>query len=805
MMLQWQACKQRAPEALLLFRLGDFYEAFHEDASVLSKELDVTLTQRQGVPMAGVPFHAAEGYIEKLVTKGHRVAIAEQLDEPAAGKGLVRRDIVRIVTPGTLISSSRLVDKRSHFLACVTELNGIFGLALLDVTTGEFRAMECESLRHLCDELCRQGPKELLLPRNWPHQEWLEEMKRHLNLALHSKEKSHFDHAAACAVLLTHFRVQSLDGFGLKGKVAAINAAGALLHYVHADLSVSVQHIKALHCEHLSCYMLLDKATQKHLELFDPLHDEARTLFAFLDHTATPMGGRLLKEWLLHPLLDVAEIVERQDAIEEILSTPGSEEALKQALSPVRDLERLMMRIQTQCATPRDIEALRFSLEQVPPILQLLTSFRSEKVQALAGQLFDVSALVEKIRSALVDAPSLRVTEGELFKKGYDAQLDALYALKQDSHSFLAAYQNTLKEQTQIKTLKVGYTKAFGYYIEISRGQESKIPDFFERRQTLVNAQRCTTPELKAYEHKMLHAEERIAALQHELFNALCQEAARYAEPVRAIARALAHIDVLRSLAYTAQRYGYTRPIVDESDHFTVVEGRHPVLEPALAGHFIPNDVHLDAECRLMLITGPNMAGKSTYIRQVALIAILAQMGAYVPAKRAHIGLIDRVFSRIGASDDLARGQSTFMVEMTETANILHHATPRSLVILDEIGRGTSTYDGISIAWSVAEYLLTQESKRAKTLFATHYWELTALEKKIPGAVNFNVAVHESEKGIVFLHKIVKGGTDKSYGIHVARLAGLPHAVIKRAEEMLALLEKNSPRGSKSEKQLSFL
>lgn len=808
-MMQWQACKQQALDAILLFRLGDFYEAFQEDAVLISKELDVTLTKRGDIPMAGVPFHTAEGYIEKLVTKGYRVAIAEQLEEPALGKGLVRREIVRVVTPGTLISSSRLVDKASHFLASISELNKIFGLALLDVTTGAFRAMECQTLKTLCDELCRLSPKELLLPSNWQHAEWLEEIRRHLNLAVHSKDKQHFDHSAACHVLLTHFHVQNLDGFGLKGCVAAINAAGALLHYVQEDLHLNIEHIKEIYCAHLSHYMHLDKATQKHLELFDPLHEEAHTLLSFLDQTATPMGGRLLKEWLLYPLLDRDLINKRQEAIGEILSSSDFEKRLSKALGPVRDLERLMMRIETKYATPRDIEALRFSLEQVECVSQLLCQVGSQGLKEAKEQLFDVSSLVEKMASALVEAPPLRVGEGGLFKRGYHPELDELYTLKENSHTFLAAYQNELKEKTQIKTLKVGYTRAFGYYIEISRGQEQKIPDYFERKQTLVNAQRCITPELKAYEYKMLHAEGCIAALEQELFHALCQEVISYGPKVRAIARGLAQIDVFCSLATTSRLYSYTRPLIDESDCFEIEEGKHPVIAATLLdGSFIPNDVCLNDSCRLMLITGPNMAGKSTYIRQVALIAILAQMGSYVPAKRAHIGIIDRVFSRIGASDDLSRGQSTFMVEMTETANILHHATARSLVILDEIGRGTSTYDGIAIAWSVAEYLLTHKEKRAKTLFATHYSELTALEKKIPGACNFNVAVHESEKGIIFLHKIVKGAADKSYGVHVAKLAGLPHAVIKRAEEMLATLEKSAPRGTlaqKIEKQLSFL
>jgi DNA mismatch repair protein MutS len=756
--------------------------------------------------MAGVPAHAAEGYIDKLVAKGYRVAIAEQMEDPRAVKGLVMRKIVRTITPGTVITSHLLSEKANNFLVCIAELNGIYGLSVLDVTTADFKAMECDGMKQLLDELARLKPREILLPESWKKQRAsaIEEMRQQLQVAIHFKESWHFDHVHACEVLLGHFKVRSLDGFGLKGMAAAINASGALLHYVHNDLHLAVSHIKEIRIEHLARYMLLDRATQRHLELFEGLHEKAHTLFSFLDHTATPMGGRLLKQWLLHPLLDLDEIHKRQDGIEELFSSSIKEEALSH-LHQVRDLERLMMRIETGYAHPRDLLGLRLSLEHAAPIAALLHNVSSFKLQKIREDLCDVSSLVRTLAHALVDNPPLRMHEGEIFRRGYCAELDELHRLKSDSHSWLADYQAELREKTQIKTLKVGYTKAFGYYIEISRGQQARIPDYFQRRQTLVNSERCITPELKEYERKMLHAEERIAALEYELFAALRAEVISHAAAVHSIAKAIAAFDCLLCLAHVAERYRYTRPLVDTSDLFEVEAGRHPVIEAALgAEEFVPNDVRIDQTNRLMLITGPNMAGKSTFIRQVALIAILAQMGSFVPAARAHIGVIDRVFSRIGASDDLSRGQSTFMVEMTETAHILHYATSRSLVILDEIGRGTSTYDGISIAWAVAEYLLTETKRRAMTLFATHYWELTEMEKKIPGAVNFNVAVHESEDGIVFLHKIVKGGTDKSYGIHVARLAGLPTPVLKRAHEMLASLEKNAGRQVMKPKQLEL-
>jgi DNA mismatch repair protein MutS len=580
--------------------------------------------------------------------------------------------------------------------------------------------------------------------------------------------------------------------------IAAINASGAILQYIHEDLNLSIEHIKSIATEHLNRYMLLDRSTQKHLELFESVHEGKRvqTLLQCIDQTVTPMGGRLLKRWLTHPLLDIEEINSRQDTVAALLQSWQNSLEIRIHLSEIRDLERLMMRIETGYATPRDLAGLRFSLEHISPLSQLLTPFMEPLLVQAKQDLTDVTIIVDKIQKSLVDAPPLRLSDGGIFRSGFHSELDELRSLQKDSHAWIAQYQVHLKEQTQIKTLKVGYTKAFGYYIEVSRGQADRIPESFQRRQTLVNAERFITPELKEFEHKMLHAEEKIAALEYELFDSLRKEAASHAQQVRKIAQAVATIDCLLSFAEIARAHHYIRPLVDDSEILHVEQGRHPVIEATFATEtFIPNDVFLDGKNqRLYLITGPNMAGKSTFIRQVALITILAQIGSFVPAKYAHIGIIDKVFSRIGASDDLSRGQSTFMVEMTETANILHNATHRSLVILDEIGRGTSTYDGISIAWAVAEHLLLQPQRRAKTLFATHYWELTELEHLIPGAVNYNVAVHESDRGIVFLRKIIKGGTDKSYGIHVAKLAGLPSSVINRALEMLKKLEKNAGR-----------
>jgi DNA mismatch repair protein MutS len=800
MMTQWHSCKKSAPGAILLFRLGDFYEAFYEDALVISEQLDLTLTKRQEIPMAGVPFHTSETYIDKLVAKGYRVAIAEQMEDPRAVKGLVKREIVRVVTPGTVINSMLLTDKSNNYLACIAQVGQTQGLSILDLTTADFKAMEFDSSKDLVDELCRLRPKEILIAEKWNqrHETIVEEIKEQFAPTINIKEDWHFDHSHACDVLTKHFHVHHLDGFGLKGMIAAINASGAILHYVHEDLNLSVDHIKSIATEHLNRYMLLDRSTQKHLELFESLHDgkKKHTLLQCIDRTMTPMGGRLLKKWLTHPLLDIDEIKLRQEAVSAFLQSWQKSLEIRTHLSEIRDLERLMMRIETGYASPRDLAGLRFSLEQVVPLARLLTPFAEAMIVLAKQNLADVTSIVDKIQSSLVDTPPLRLSDGGMFRTGFHPELDELKSLQNDSHAWIARYQVQLKEHTQIKTLKVGYTKVFGYYIEVSRGQSDKIPECFQRRQTLVNAERFITPELKEFEHKMLHAEEKITALEYELFDSLRKETASFAPQVRSIAAAVATLDCLLSFAEIAKTQNYVCPLVDASEILHVEQGRHPVIEAAIGAEaFIPNDVFLDQQNhRLYLITGPNMAGKSTFIRQVALIAILTQMGSFVPAKYAHIGIIDKVFSRIGASDDLSRGQSTFMVEMMETANILHNATDRSLVILDEIGRGTSTYDGVSIAWSVAEYLLTQPQKRAKTLFATHYWELTELENLLPGAINYNIAVHESDQGIVFLRKIVKGGTDKSYGIHVAKLAGLPPVVIKRALEMLKKLEKNRGR-----------
>ena len=788
MMEQWQRCKASAKGAVLLFRMGDFYEAFYEDAQLIAEALELTLTQRGGVPMCGVPWHTGDAYIDKLVEKGFKVAVAEQTEDPKQAKGLVKREIVRFVTPGTVVNSGLLGDKSHNFIAALTQVGSVFGLAVCDITTATFRVVEVESALELINELHLLDPSEIIASKKFQEKQSaiLLEFEK---ISLSTVEEWRFEHQTSYGYLSAHFQVPHLDGFGLRGMVAAINAAGALLAYMHEELALSITHVRAIKPYTTKEGLQLDKICQLNLELTHPLQERGRksTLLYVINNTLTPMGGRQIREWLKKPLLDVKEIAQRHDAVEAFLAAPEIALHLQRELKEVRDLERLMMKTCAGFATPRDLVALSTSIAKIGPIKALVRSVSSALLFQCSERLAEFSALASQIQNALVDEPPVRISEGMIFRDGFDTRLDELRALMQGGKDWLARYQVTLKETTGIKNLKVSFNKIFGYYIEVSKGQAHQMPSSFDRRQTLVNCERFISPDLKEYESKVLTAEERALALEQELFFKLRADVATYERAIFASAVAIADIDALLSLAHVARHHRYCRPIVDLSPTLEITEGRHPVVE-AHAGKesFIPNDTHLNAQERMMLITGPNMAGKSTYIRQVALIVILAQMGSFVPARSAHIGVVDRIFTRIGASDDLSRGQSTFMVEMSETANILNNITPRSLVILDEIGRGTSTYDGVSIACAVAEFLLATE---AKTLFATHYWELTELEKTTPGAVNYHASVQEWNDTIVFLHKIAKGGTDRSYGIHVARLAGLPLPVIGRATAILGRLE----------------
>lgn len=799
MMAQWHTCKEKAKDALLLFRLGDFYEAFYDDAIIIAKELELTLTKRHDTPMCGVPYHSIDGYLDKLIAKGHKVAMAEQTEDPKQVKGLVKREIVRVITPATTISSSILEDKSNNFFLSIAQIGKVFGLSILDLTTAEFRTYELESIKDIYNHVYKLKPSEVLVSEKFisDHPKFVEELSLEISFMLNKKENYSFNTQSTYEKLLSHFKMQSLDGFGLKGKLASISASGALLSHLEDELHLDLSHIQTIQLENLSQFMGIDKNTLSHLELIDPLYrtEEKNTLLALLDHTKTPMGGRLLKQWIQKPLISLEQIKLRQDAVEEFCQDSFQTKEIASHLSEVRDLERLMMKISTNFATPKDLVALRFSLESLPFIKDALSNYNCPLLSQLENGLLDLSPIADIIKNTLTEAPPVRIADGNVIALGVDKDLDELKIISKNSKEWIANYQNTLREKTGIKTLKVGFTRVFGYYIDVSKGQAHKVPDFLIQRQTLVNASRYVTEELKSFEHKILSSQERILAIETKLFNSLREEIAKSLSKVLSVAKVLARIDTLISLSLVSSMYEYIRPIMDNSSVLEIKGGRHPVIEKAIGkNQFIANDTLLNSKEQLYIITGPNMAGKSTYIRQVALIVILAQIGCFVPAESAHIGIVDQVFSRIGASDNLAKGQSTFMVEMSQTANILNNATDKSLIILDEIGRGTSTYDGISIAWAVSEYLLTIPEKKAKTLFATHYWELTALEKEVPGAVNYQVKVQEIDSGIVFLHQIVRGGTDKSYGIHVAKLAGLPYQALQIARKMLDSLEKKEKK-----------
>lgn len=785
MMQQWQECKNNSKGALLLFRLGDFYEAFHEDAAILAQELELTLTKRQETPMSGIPAHTVDNYIDRLVAKGFRVAIAEQVEDPKTAVGIVKRKIVRIVTPGTH-NGQNVPEKSNQFISCLAQVGSIYGLATCDLSTGKFTMSELEEEREIFNELNRLKPKEIVTTKKFK-----EKFNQFLSpFFVVCQEEWFFDHKTAYSFLTKHYQVHHLDGFGLKGKVSLINACGALLCYLQEELSLNIGHIQQPEMQPLSAHLALDIATEKHLELSD--------LLKIIDYTLTPMGGRKLNLWLKKPLVNPIEIKKRHEAISYLMSWPQGALNMRALLKSVRDLERLMTKIATSFANPKDLVSLRLSLEQIEPLKMSLKGCLEPFLSEIRESLLDVSDLILLLKNALVDEPPIKTSEGNLFRAGYNQELDQLSALATNGKDWLAAYQAELKEQTGIKTLKIVYNKVFGYTIEVSQGAAKNIPETFETRQTLANTCRYTTKTLKEYESKVIVAEEKKMALEQELFQKLVSEIAQHKDKIFKIASAIAYLDVLCSLYEVARKNGYVQPTIDDSLRLEIKGGRHPVVESIVGReNFIGNETHLGESERLMLITGPNMAGKSTYIRQVALIVILAQMGSFVPADAAHIGVVDKIFSRIGASDDLNRGQSTFMVEMSETANIVNNATKSSLVILDEIGRGTSTYDGLSIAWAVAEYLLQKEPK---TLFATHYFELTALENIHPQAKNYHAAIQEIKEDIVFLHKIARGVADRSYGIHVARLAGLPMPIIVRATEILNHLEQKGSRKESMQK-----
>jgi len=785
MMQQYHAVRRELPPGtLLLFRLGDFYEMFGEDAKEASPILNVALTKRGATPMCGVPFHAARGYIEKLIAAGWRVAICDQVGEVQAGK-LVRREVSQILSPGTL-DDFGLDDRKPNYLAAVCERKDAFGLAFADLSTGEFRLTELASLETLLDELARVGPAEILIP---DHQTALFE-----NLSKPSAMDGYlFEPEPAAEILQGHFKVQSLDGFGCGDLPAGVGSAGALLHYITRQMRRQAGHLRQLRPYRHTSFLILDASTQSHLELVTSRAGRGMTLLGALDRTATPMGARLLREWVLHPLRTLEEIEARQDAIAALLDDAILLGDLRSRLSEIRDMERATARLGGPSGNARDLAALTQSLERIPVLaagLGASSHLPSELLTGMGSRLHALPGLTTRLRAALVDEPPALVREGGMIRPGFDPALDELRSASHEGKNWIAKLQEKEIERTGIKSLKVRYTSVFGYFIEITKSNLSSVPEDYIRKQTTVNGERFITPELKEVEGKILGADERARAREIELFAELRASVLEELPKLQETANTLATLDALCSLAETARLHGYCRPEMDESSLLHIEEGRHPVLDQQPGGErFVPNDTGLGSDGKIFaIITGPNMAGKSTYIRQVALLVLLAQMGSYVPAKAMRCGLTDRIFTRVGANDDLSRGQSTFMVEMNETANILNNATAGSLVILDEIGRGTSTFDGLSIAWSVAEYLHDKIGCRA--MFATHYHELTDLERTRPGVLNLNVAVREWNDQVIFLRKILPGRADQSYGIQVARLAGLPDDIISRAKEILANLEK---------------
>jgi len=813
LMRQYAAIKKEHPTALLFFRLGDFYELFFDDAVLAARELQITLTSRNkekgiAVPMCGVPYHAAEGYIAKLIRKGFKVAICDQTEDARLAKKLVRREVTRVVTPGTAADAS-LGSEENNFLAAVVRLEDRAGFAALDLSTGEFRATEFagpEASRRIHEELQQLRPKELLYASSAPLFERAHGATSLMRQAPSSEVQSLglsslsetplddwiFASDHAIPLLENHFGVLSLEGFGLAGKPAAASAAGAILYYVRSTQRGKLDHVDRIGFYERQNCLVLDTVTVRNLELIEPLFagaDAGLTLFRAIDFTVTPMGKRLLRSWMLRPSMDRAEIGARLDAVEAQVNDTVSREELRRALDGILDLERLLSRVTLETANPRDVLALAASLAKIPSVRAAMTRLKAERFGSLHNSVDELDDLRKQIDRTIVVETPLSLGDGGVIQSGVDRDLDELRDLSRNSKQFLAQIEQRERQRTGIASLKVKFNSIFGYYLEVSKANLHLVPADYERKQTLVNAERFTTPELKEYEAKILDAEEKIVEIERRLFAELRSAIAGEAKRIRQTALALAEVDVLASLAHLAALSGYCRPQVDESGDIEIIGGRHPVIEQQeLAGgseRFVPNDLFLNPTTHTILVlTGPNMGGKSTFLRQAALIVILAHMGSFVPARSARMGIVDRIFTRIGASDNLARGRSTFMVEMTETAAILHTATPRSLVLLDEVGRGTATYDGLAIAWAAVEYLHART--RAKTLFATHYFELTELADLLFGVKNYHVSVKETGGGIVFLRRVEAGAADRSYGIEVAKLAGLPNEVIERARQVLA-------------------
>ncbi len=792
MMRQYLQVKQELPEdAILLFRMGDFYELFFEDAVKGSELMEITLTKRAGVPMAGIPYHALKNYLPKIIESGTKVAIAEQVEDPKTAKGIVKREVTQIITPGTILDSNILSAGQSNFIVGIFKKNDNYGIASLDISTGEFKVTECDSRQNFETEINSLNPAECIIPSFL--EETIEESKKSLPVKITwtPVDDWTFDQETAEEMLQRQFGVLSLDGFGCRGMKAGISAAGAVLYYATNNLRRNADHIKIISTYSNSAFMSLDRISQRNLELVTPIFTDSKnaTLLSVLDKCVTPMGRRLIRDWIIRPLQDKTVINSRLDAVETLFEDQILLTELREILNSVRDLERTVSRLNLGSANARDLMNLQRGLCIIPELKQVLDCIDEGLLDSLNKSLIELTEISELIDNAIdIEAP-LTIKDGGIIKAGYHKLLDELRSAATEGKRWIAELQAAESEKTGIKNLKIKYNKVFGYFLEVSHVNKDLVPETWIRKQTLVNAERYITPELKEIEDKILGSEDKSKALEYELFQEVRQKVIAETTTIQSNARAIANIDTLASLAHVALAQNYTRPTVNDSHQIDITEGRHPVVDALMEEEsFVPNDTLLDGEeNRLAIITGPNMAGKSTYIRQVALITVMAQIGSFVPAQKAEIGIVDRIFTRIGAADDLSRGQSTFMVEMVETANILNNATERSLIILDEIGRGTSTFDGLSLAWAIAEFILND--KRSRTLFATHYHELVELKMTSNGVQNYNVAVSEWKDQIIFLRKIVPGGTDKSYGIQVARLAGLPLPVVNRAKEILGNLE----------------
>ena len=801
MMQHYMETKKEYPDCILFYRLGDFYEMFFDDALTASKVLEITLTGKEcglpeRAPMCGVPYHAVDSYLYRLVQHGYKVAIAEQMEDPKQAKGLVKREVIRVVTPGTITSAQALDETKNNYLMGIVYMDGKYGVSTADITTGEFLVTEVDTGRELFDEIHKFSPSEIICNNAFYMSGVdLDDLKNRCNVAVSALDSHFFGDESCRKILREHFRVGSLSGLGLDDYSTGVIAAGAVMAYMYETQKSTLEHITAITPYSTGQYMIIDTSTRRNLELVETMREKQKrgTLLWVLDKTKTAMGARLLRTWIEQPLIHKDEIIRRQDVVEELNMNYISREEICEYLNPVYDLERLIGRISYKTANPRDLIAFKTSLEMLPHIRRILAEFNSAILKELAGDLDPLEDLYALISRSIEDDPPITVREGGMIKEGFSEEADRLRQAKTEGKDWLAKLETREKDKTGIKNLKIKFNKVFGYYFEVTNSFKSMVPDYFIRKQTLTNAERYTTDELKELEDIIMGAEEKLVSLEYDLFCQVRDEIAAQVLRIQKTAKAIAAVDVFCSLSAVATRRNYVKPSMNEKGVIQIKNGRHPVVEQMMRDDlFVANDTFLDnGKNRLSVITGPNMAGKSTYMRQVALIVLMAQIGGFVPAQEADIGICDRIFTRVGASDDLASGQSTFMVEMTEVANILRNATRNSLLVLDEIGRGTSTFDGLSIAWAVIEHISNTKLLGAKTLFATHYHELTELEGTIAGVKNYCIAVKEQGDDIVFLRKIVRGGADKSYGIQVAKLAGVPDSVIARAKEIAEELSDN--------------